>query len=394
MAILSGFPGLEVVVTVNGNSLHEYDLPDDTDEITTNASTIKYIEAHPGTKFAVRTTAKGEFKHIKNDLYWKVMVDGKEALLRDKISRHSSHPSTYDATIGGVKVVSGNSVMERPFTFSALETDNGTINGSDSAIQAQVEGLGQISVKLYRVKYLPTAKSKAKKYMQDRDATKQSLTEKALKGRALSRQTTLGAPLPSKAKKGRSFDWIDPLHKPFATFTFRYRSMHDLHAEMIVSKPIPLEERDLDTLTLEEMHELLKRQANDLERQKLKRLIQENRRKLSSTTEGGKEENKDTKEKIKREHESAFGRSSSASASKRRQIKTIDLSAPKRRQIQATDLGAPKRRQIETIDLSEHGVKTAIKTEINMGRGSMYGGNSNLGANKRHQYEIVDLTDG
>ncbi|KAE9961501.1 hypothetical protein BLS_001914 [Venturia inaequalis] len=370
MAILSGFPGLEVVVTVNGNSLHEYDLPDDSDEITTNASTIKYIEAHPGTKFAVRTTAKGEFKHIKNDLYWKVMVDGKEALLRDKISRHSSHPSIYDATIGGVKVASGNSVMERPFTFSALETDNDTINGSDSAIQAQVGGLGQISVKLYRVKYLPTTKSKAKKYMQDRDATKQSLTEKALKGRALSRQTTLGAPLPSKAKKD------------------------DLHAEMIVSKPLPLEERDLDTLTLEEMHELLKRQANDLERQKLKRLIEENRRKLSGTTEGGKEENKDTKEKIKREHESAFGRSSSASASKRRQIKTIDLSAPKRRQIQATDLGAAKRRQIETIDLSEHGVKTAIKTEMNMGRGSMYGGNSNIGANKRHQYEIVDLTDG
>lgn len=43
----------------------------------------------------------------------------------------------------------------------------------------------------------------------------------------------------------------------------------DLYAEMIVPKPIPLGNRDPESLSVEEMRELLRRQEEDLERQGL-----------------------------------------------------------------------------------------------------------------------------
>jgi hypothetical protein len=84
---------------------------------------------------------------------------------------------------------------------------------------------------------------------------------------------------------------------------------------MIVPIPVPLEERDFNSLTLEEMRELLKRQEADLERQNLKRQLEENRRKLSGTDE--------LKKEVKREHNTAFRESKDTS--KRRRIETVDL---------------------------------------------------------------------
>lgn len=54
---------------------------------------------------------------------------------------------------------------------------------------------------------------------------------------------------------------------PFATFTFKYRSRKDLQIEGIIPRspsPVPLEDRNRDTLTAEEARELVK-----IQRQKL-----------------------------------------------------------------------------------------------------------------------------
>jgi hypothetical protein len=89
-----------------------------------------------------------------------------------------------------------------------------------------------------------------------------------------------------KIDKPRNFDCtnIDPKEKPFAHFCFRYRSIStssfslhhpfacivelttavdDLKAELIIPRspsPIPLEDRPLESLSLEESLELLRRQ--------------------------------------------------------------------------------------------------------------------------------------
>lgn len=120
-------------------------------------------------------------------------------------------------------------------------------------------------------------------------------------------------------------------------FTFRYRAMgkwsifqriplpcctflltcsEDLYAEMIVPRPIPLEDRDLESLNVEEMRELVRRQKADLERRNLRHQIEENR----ATSSGSQR----IKRELKRERDFAFGENS-GSASSRRRIETVDL---------------------------------------------------------------------
>ncbi|RII14330.1 hypothetical protein CUC08_Gglean003909 [Alternaria sp. MG1] len=55
---------------------------------------------------------------------------------------------------------------------------------------------------------------------------------------------------------------MDNHRKPFITFKFKYQSKAALRSLLIIprnSSPVPLEDRDVDTLTLEESHELLRR---------------------------------------------------------------------------------------------------------------------------------------
>lgn len=116
MAILSGFPGLEVAVTVNGDALHEYDLPDDIEEIMTDGSTIKYIEARPGTEFAIRCEIEPTFEYSENDLYLNVTVDNYLA--------HAKFMSTgvQTETLTGPLMASGKKLIERNWVFSTLKT--------------------------------------------------------------------------------------------------------------------------------------------------------------------------------------------------------------------------------------------------------------------------------
>lgn len=55
---------------------------------------------------------------------------------------------------------------------------------------------------------------------------------------------------------------------PFATYTFKYRSHRDLQIEGIIPRspsPVPLEERDPETLTAEEARELVRIQRQQLQ---------------------------------------------------------------------------------------------------------------------------------
>lgn len=57
---------------------------------------------------------------------------------------------------------------------------------------------------------------------------------------------------------------IDPSDRPFAVYKFRYRSAKALKSMGLIPqtpKPIPLEERPIEELTLEETRELLRRQS-------------------------------------------------------------------------------------------------------------------------------------
>lgn len=58
------------------------------------------------------------------------------------------------------------------------------------------------------------------------------------------------------------FDWIHSENEPLATFIFRYRSLRALKSIGIVPRtpsPEPLEERDAESLTVDEARELIRR---------------------------------------------------------------------------------------------------------------------------------------
>lgn len=72
---------------------------------------------------------------------------------------------------------------------------------------------------------------------------------------------------------------------PFAVFTFKYRSHKDLQIEGILERsptPPPFEERDPDTLTREELRELLRRRTEKVE--ELQRVKQEGVKRERATT--------------------------------------------------------------------------------------------------------------
>jgi len=122
MAILPDFPGLRVEIIVAGTPLQEYDLPNDTDEVTTNASTIKYVEATPGAEFAVHVTVDRKFKHAKYDLDYRVTIDGNKDLSRGKLMTKKHHVQGRTSTLGAIKFASGKQVIKRNFFFSTLTT--------------------------------------------------------------------------------------------------------------------------------------------------------------------------------------------------------------------------------------------------------------------------------
>lgn len=144
--------------------------------------------------------------------------------------------------------------------------------------------LGEVTAKLYRVRNVGEIEEQEASTSRD-SLDFDSVPEKALKGRAISSRTmsvcifllstacffnlhrSLGKAEPTRYSKcvRVTYPWG---RDPFATFTFKYRSHHDLQIEGIIPRspsPVPLEERDPDTLTAEEARELVRIQRQQLQ---------------------------------------------------------------------------------------------------------------------------------
>jgi hypothetical protein len=122
MAILPAFPGLLVEVVVSDTALQEYNLPEDSEETTTNKSTIKYIEAKPGLEFAVRFSIERNFEYIKNDIHFDVTLDGNKVFRRRVLLQKERHTRGLVSIVDGVKLDSGKNIIKRNFVFSTLTT--------------------------------------------------------------------------------------------------------------------------------------------------------------------------------------------------------------------------------------------------------------------------------
>ncbi|KAF2635879.1 hypothetical protein P280DRAFT_473522 [Massarina eburnea CBS 473.64] len=255
MAITELYPHINVEILSNGVPLQEYV----NDEEENSPGTVtKYIEAKSGGDFAVRYSITKPWP--ETCLVFQISMDGK--YVHGKIlETNLFHGREYTSTVDAVTFSDRNKHFSQKFCFSELVIDESHASSANKSLLKSLKCLGEITVKTYKVKNVRQSdKEKRKPHMQNVG----NISEKALKGRALSHSARLSAPVATtRVSKALAYDYVAADKQPSATFKFKYRSQAALQALMIIPRspnPIPLEERDIESLSPEEMRELLKRQ--------------------------------------------------------------------------------------------------------------------------------------
>ncbi|QDS76258.1 hypothetical protein FKW77_001479 [Venturia effusa] len=219
MAILPGFPGLKADILVNGVARREYVDPDSLDEDSPNTVTT-YIEAEDDANFAVQFRRDHRFKYQSHELCCTVSLDGKTV---SRIAVGNNADPSYGSTVIDASYYNtDNGSFKKKFLFSTLTTCDAPIKTLDQKLLKEIKALGQITIEVHRVvtsgECLQISKTKEVAFATG------DISEKALKD--------------------------------------------DLKAELIIPRsesPVPLENRPLEDLSLEEMRELLKRQRQQIE---------------------------------------------------------------------------------------------------------------------------------
>ncbi|KAF2210148.1 hypothetical protein CERZMDRAFT_86456 [Cercospora zeae-maydis SCOH1-5] len=252
MAINDALPGIEIVITVDGEPLEEYIESASKQEPNT---ITRYVEAKSDQIFAIRiTVAKGT--PMKGDcLVFAIYVDGK---LSDGSYVGSEEVLSQSTTV----IVAGrclSSTTLQRFIFSSLELATDDKMFYDEI--ALPEDLGAIEITVSEHDLLEECD-----HFEEEDASSGVgiVSEKALKGCAISHSVAFEAPTAMAEQMCTKTEPVDGNAQPVAKMVFKYRSRESLRAEMIIPRtpsPPPLEEKE--ELSQEEVREL-QRQMRDL----------------------------------------------------------------------------------------------------------------------------------
>ncbi|KAK3637232.1 hypothetical protein LTR56_013770 [Elasticomyces elasticus] len=288
-------PGVVVTLDVASQDLPEYD-EDDIDNIPSRTC-VKYVEAISGAEFGIAIRFDGEqLTHINDRLLLRVQFDGRSAGGRSFDTRQMRQPTRF--TKQGVVSNTGDGRVVQAMMFSELTINEGI---PDAGLFGKLGDLGTIRVNVFEtvIEQLPPPK-KAKKSSRSVKKAKEDATtdlktilplipnglvsEKTLKGQALTHQAALGPP---KLLEGIGRSIAQPTTRevrkgpPLATYLFKYRSLAALQALHIMPRtpsPVPLEERPVEELSIDEMRELVTRQRAKEASQADRRVKQEFKR--------------------------------------------------------------------------------------------------------------------
>ncbi|KAK3722677.1 hypothetical protein LTR37_002248 [Vermiconidia calcicola] len=247
MAISEDLPGVEVEVTVGGKGLREHE---DRDLEEEPRSTIRYIEAISGLTFAISTKLLPHFEFKGDCIMFSISVDGvwtaSPVILRTHGKKDRS-PVTEGKWIASDRIAK--------YRFATLETvSDGHMKPGEAT---SFKDLGSIVVKCThgRVHGNTTFAGESA------NGKVGIVSEKALKGRTLSHQVDFTEAAPKTTQWTRT----SPCPRepnPVASFVFCYRSIDALKSMLIIPRtPTPplLEDRDITTLSQDELKELQKR---------------------------------------------------------------------------------------------------------------------------------------
>ncbi|KAK3072402.1 hypothetical protein LTR53_006895 [Teratosphaeriaceae sp. CCFEE 6253] len=268
MAIFLDVSGMEITIDVAGKDLLEYD--DDENDPADTATVSKYVEAVSGAEFGIAFRFKpGEYPFGDDRIEYNYYVDGTCA--KKQTHRLKNIRSGHRMVKHGAVRESHNTWVSQAMLFSELTVGD---DPPDARLIDKLGDLGTIQVKCYRVHSVPVApvppKPERKAAVDLRPAQlipDGRISEKNLKGMALTHQATMGPAVPIQVPSGPIRPATHRLVRrdggTVANFVFKYRSrsaLQTLHVIPRTPTPVPLEERPVDELSMEEMRELLRRQ--------------------------------------------------------------------------------------------------------------------------------------
>ncbi|KAF2771369.1 hypothetical protein EJ03DRAFT_373086 [Teratosphaeria nubilosa] len=246
MAVHPNAPGLFVGIDVNGWDLPQYDGTDEDEQKSTTI--IKYVEAITGAEFGISSRIDSSvFPFTQDSVRLDIDYDGNLSSRR--------HFRAMDVARAGRRVTAGatyntvDGMMRRPMLFAELTLHEGA---SDEQLPGRLVNLGTIRIRCSRCKFERLSSRDCATKAGGRTSRKQpealipdgKLSEKDLKGKALTHQATLGDPVRFKQRSNGKFT---VLGEPFAIFEFRYRSRAALQAFGVLPRspsPQPLTTRD------------------------------------------------------------------------------------------------------------------------------------------------------
>ncbi|KAI0154294.1 hypothetical protein GGR57DRAFT_110433 [Xylariaceae sp. FL1272] len=274
MAILEDVPGLEVEVHCNNRALPEYDDPNanDRDDAGAAPSSMQYIECVDNASFEVHIIVNADYEwgYRNHVLVANTYVDGDR--IRGSVIRQSE---------GLVRrCIKGNEHRDamgqwalRKFQFSSVKTVD---DGRKERVEKDMgvaQKLGTIEVRFERaIEYGLIGAGRTK----DRNAAGFELSEKSLKGKAISHGTSYGAAEPIFTPSFVDARNLGEDGGPIAVFQFRYQSREALKRELIIPRS-PSRSPTLEDLTPEEVQRLARERFNQLRNPALK---QEEARKI------------------------------------------------------------------------------------------------------------------
>lgn len=259
------FGDYEIEIFVDGLPLREYDPP--ADEGGTELQdrrgcpiVCKYIEVVEGMEFEVRySVSKYTTFQPRADAKAFHTEIGDLRIASSLILKHHLRQSTQDRLaqrIRGQTVHDGGVVQLWPFTFGALLTADSTLE--ETAPEQPTNSLGEIKFTVYDV-LRREGTFRVEKHRAVRDFG--PIPEKALKGQPIDLNVRFGAAKPCIPPM---YALTEKVGHGIVKFVFRYRSRRALQLlGLIATTPdtVPLEERDVESLSLEQARELLRRQT-------------------------------------------------------------------------------------------------------------------------------------
>ncbi|KAH9808833.1 hypothetical protein Tdes44962_MAKER06252 [Teratosphaeria destructans] len=248
MAVHPNAPGLFLGIDVNGEDLTQYD---ETDQDEQKPHTIiKYVEAVTGAEFGISSRVNSSlFPFARDGVRLDIDIDGSLSF--------RWHFLAMDVAKSGRRVMAGakhrtvEGMVKRPMLFAELTLHE---DASDELLAGRLDNLGRIRIRCSRCRFERLSSRASATHAGGQTRRKQpealiadgQLSEKDLKGKALTHQAILGDPVRCKQ---RSHGKFTVLGEPFAIFEFRYRSRAALRAIGILPRspsPQPLSRDEVE----------------------------------------------------------------------------------------------------------------------------------------------------